>query len=123
MLRKPSVLALLLLLAFSCATAQAPANSPLPPHLFTAFGTFEKVDDGWRCKAIASTPPALVRDLKIGDIVTSIDGVKVAGTNAIAMLRLVRTLEFELARSVEADRAGHPLKWTAPAAPQIVASQ
>ncbi len=128
MLRRVWAATILLVTPYVCAQGNAAIKHSLAPHLFTALGTFEKVQDGWRCTSIghpvaSRIEPSLFRELQIGDVIGTIDGVEVGGTNAVGMLQLIRTVEFGLAGSVEATRAGNRLQWTASEGPQIIASQ
>ncbi len=128
-----SATVLLVLLTLSSAWAQgtkpstedAPAEKQaLRPLLFTDFGTFEKVQDGWRCKSVGSRRPDLLRELQIGDVISSIDNVKLAESTAIGMLQLLRRVEFGLADAIEASRVyDKGMKWIAPVSRQILASQ
>jgi thiol-disulfide isomerase/thioredoxin len=120
-----SLAAILFTLGCTPAGAQKAApTAPVTPHLFTSYGTFERVPEGWRCRSIGSTAPQLLRELKLGDVLTSIDSLKLSESTPIGMLQTLRTLEFGLANSVEVDRISIPMKWAnAEAKPQLLASQ
>jgi thiol-disulfide isomerase/thioredoxin len=109
------------LLATTLAFA-ADAAKPAP-LIFTPYGTFEKVQEGWLCKAVGSSTPVLLREMKYGDILTAVDSASLADSSPIGMLQLLRTLEFDLAQTVDAKRGGASLRWGEQGTPQIFASQ
>jgi thiol-disulfide isomerase/thioredoxin len=136
--------ALLIPMACSCAlaqvappqseraapTAQAPAvPTPLSPHLFTFYGSFERVREGWRCKGVGSAPPALLRELQVGDVVVAINARDLVKASPIGLLQFLRLAEFDVAETAEVVRAGQHVKWTRGDStpqmmePQITASQ
>jgi thiol-disulfide isomerase/thioredoxin len=110
----------LILLACICAQAQ----EALPQHVFTSYAIFEHVQAGWRCRSVGRNVPSLLGELRVGDVLTAVDGQSLATTTPIGMLQQLRLLEFGLSDAVEVERAGVGLRWKEPSpSPQVVASQ
>lgn len=106
------------------AAGQTSAPTPRFPRLFTPYGTFERVAEGWRCNHVGSAPPELLRNLQPGDVLTAIDGRDLTKASPVGLLQFLRLTEFDVAASADVVRDGRHLKFTAPdTLPQIIASQ
>ena len=113
-----------LIALFMSPGAACMAQDELPQKIYTPYGTYLRVATGWKCEEVGRTPPRLLQELQVSDTVTAVDSVDLSDSTAIGMMQVLRTLEFDLARSVAVQRAGVRLLWTdADSRIDIVASQ
>ncbi len=120
MFRPIAFIASCLMLAVPCIAQ----NEPAAKKIYTPYGTYLRVANGWKCEAVGHTPPRLLQELQVGDVVTAVDSIELADSTAIGMMQILRTLEFDLARSVEVQRTGERIRWSdSDSRVDIIASQ
>ncbi len=112
------------LLVFVISALAQVQTTRVSPKVFTPYGTFERVDEGWRCNSVGNSPFVALRDLQAGDIVVSINGESLVRATPVGFLQFLRLTEFDIAENTEILRQGQRLKLgSSSGKPQIIASQ